>query len=247
MATSTYSSPVSEVFGNSVDTATSLATGDILNVRSGFRGLQLYCSSAFKFLTTPRIDKVWLYDISADVWSDFTSAVLDNLTTTGANLGTMATTDVFYVGCVDTYLGLDVTMGSPVNAVVATFTEEYWNGDVWTQLPDTISDGTLNGGNKTLAQTGIYTWGIPGAGLWKPSQVNGSEYLYYTRYYPSAALTAGTTITGLVSVNKGTSYIYLPGGMTHEFNYDENIVGGLQFLAVAGTPTVYANWIRYKG
>lgn len=245
MARSIYSSPVSDGYGESTALATTLAYGDVLNVRKGFRGLQLYCAAAFKFLTTPVIAKVWVYDESLDVWSDQTSQAIDNDSTTVVNLGTMATLDELYVGCTDRYLGLSINVTS-VNAVTATFTETYWNGGAWTQLPDTISDGTISGG-VTLAQDGLYTWGLPGAGVWKPNSVNGSEPLYYTRYIPSAALTAGTSIEAIVPINKATNYVYFPAGMTQEFNYDEEKVGGLQFLAVSGTPTVYVNHISYKG
>ena len=245
MAKATYSVPVSEVYGESTALATTLAYGDIINVRKGFKGLQFYCAAEFKFLTTPRIAKVILYDHSAGIYSDLTSQAIDNNSATVVSLGTMTTSDQLWVGCVGTYLGLSINV-STVNAVTATFVETYWNGSVQTQLPDTISDGTISGG-VTLAQDGLYTWGLPGAGLWQPQSVNKSELLYYTRFVPSAALTAGTSIEAIVAINKAANYGYFPAAMVHDFNYDEDLVGGLQFLAVSGTPTVYINHLVYKG
>ena len=243
MAKSIYSAPVSDVYGESTALATTLAYGDILQVRKGFKGLQFYCAAAFKFLTTPRIAKIVLYDASEDVYHDITANGVDADTSTTFNLGTMTTTDILYVGAVDTYLGLSIDVTS-VNANTATFDEEYSSPGGWTDLPATISDGTISGG-KTLAQDGVYTWGLPSN--WTPAQVNGSEFLYYTRFIPSATLTAGTSIARLTTINKGTNYVYFPAGMTQELNYDEDRVGGLQFLAASGTPTVYVNHIFYKG
>ena len=243
MAKSTYSAPISEVYGQSTAIATTLAYGDIINMRSGFKGLQFYCSAAFKFLTTPRIAKVILYDASNDSYIDQTAAAVDNDAGTEVQLGTMTTSDILYVGAVFPYLGLHIDIGT-VNAVTTTFDEEYWNG-VWTNLPSTISDGTITSGDTTLAQNGLYTWGLPSD--WKTTSVNGSVPLYYTRFIPGATLTAGTSIDGLITINKGTDYAYFAAGSTKDFNIDEDLVGGLQFLADTGTPTVYVNHIYYKG
>lgn len=249
MAKSTYSAPVSQVYGEGtsgagIDLATTIAYGDIVNVRKGFKGLQIYCASAINVLTTPRIDKVLLWDASADVWTDYTLKALDNSESTFVNLSSMATADILYVGCVDTYLGLSVNVGT-ANSTATTFDEEYSSpGGDWTNLPATISDGTLDG-TKTLGQDGLYTWGLPSN--WVPVSVHDSVPLYFTSFKPGSALSANTSIYELVAINKGTNYAYFPAAMAQEFNYDEDKVGGLQFLAVSGTPTVYVNWIEYKG
>lgn len=243
MATSSYSTPIGEVYGASTALATTLAYGDILSVRKQFKGLQIWCASEIRFLTTPRIDKVILYDDSAKTYIDQTSAAVDNDSATEVLLGTMTTSDILYVGAVDTYLGLAVDVGT-VNAVATTFDEEYSSPGGWTNLPATISDGTVSG-SATLAQDGLYTWGLPTD--WEPTSVNGSSLLYFTRFKPGASLTAGTSLDGLITINKGTDYIRWPAASPQEFNYDEDKVGGLQFLAASGTPTVYVNWIEYKG
>lgn len=243
MAKSFYSAPVSEVYGESTALATTLAYGDIINARKGFKGLQLYCASAFKFLTTPRIDKVLLYDASERTYHDYTSAATDNDVDTEVQLGTMTTSDILYVGAVAPYLGLHIDIGT-ANSVNTTFDEEYSSpGGGWTNLPASISDGTDSSG--TLAQNGLYTWGLPSA--WVPVSVNGSAILYFTRFIPGSTLTAGTSIDGLITINKGTDYAYFPAGSTKDLNIDEDLVGGLQFLAASGTPTVYVNHIYYKG
>ena len=54
MAKSIYTVPLSEGYGESTALATTLAYGDILNSRKGFRAVELYCPAAYKFLTTPR-------------------------------------------------------------------------------------------------------------------------------------------------------------------------------------------------
>jgi hypothetical protein len=53
---------------------------------------------------------------------------------------------------------VDVTMGGTVNAVAATMTGEYWNGQAWTSL--SITDNTVTA-SATLAKTGTVTFDIP--------------------------------------------------------------------------------------
>ena len=243
MATSTYSAPVGEVFGESTALATTLAFGDILAVRRGLKGLQIWSDDIIKFLTTPRIASVQLFDASTGLYHTRTSAAIDNDTATEVSLGTMTTSDILYVGCVDRFLGLSIGIGATVNAVTATLDVEYWNGD-WTDV-GSDSDGT-NSGSATLAQDGLYTWTLPTD--WKSASVgNDVNSWFYIRFSPSATLTAKTGIDTLISINKAADYIRWQATAPQDFNYDEDKVGGLQFLAVAGTPTVYVNHIEYKG
>uniref|UniRef100_A0A6M3IGB0 Uncharacterized protein n=1 Tax=viral metagenome TaxID=1070528 RepID=A0A6M3IGB0_9ZZZZ len=243
MATRFYSAPVSEVYGESTALATTLAYGDILQVREGFKGLQFYCAAAFYFLTTPRIEKVILYDHSADHYMDQTSAAVDNDADTEVSLGAMTTSDICYIGAVDTFLGLAIDIGT-VNANASTTPPdmEYWNG-TWTDV-SSDSDGTLSS-TTSFAVDGLYTWTLPTD--WLTTSVNGSVPLYYVRFKPKATLTTGTSFDKLTTINKGTNYAYFPAGMTEELNYDTDSVGGLQFLAASGTPTVYVNHIKYEG
>lgn len=244
MAKSIYGAPVSRVYGQNFAIATPIAYGDIINIRKGFKGLQFYCASAFKFLTTPRIGKVWLWDDSIQKYADHTAAAVDNDADTEVLLGTMTTSDILYVGCVDTFLGLSIDIGTAnSNSSTTPPDVEYWNGSEWTDV-GTDADGT-KGNSTSFAVGGLYTWALPSD--WKSTSVNGSVPLYFIRFIPLATLSAGTSIDGLVAINKGTDYAYFPAAMAQDFNYDEDLVGGLQFLATTGTPTVYINWIEYKG
>jgi len=242
MAKSMYSVPVSEVFGEDEALATTLAFGDIINVRSGFKGLQFYCASAFEFLTTPRIGKVILYDASTATYYDQTTAAIDNDADTEVNLGTMTTTDILYVGAVDVFLGLSIDVGTVNANTVTTLTVEYWDGGAWVDFSGE-DDGT--DAANTLAQDGLYTWTLPTN--WHTTSVNGSVPLYYMRFYPAGTLTAGTSFDRLITINKGTDYAYFAAAMVHDFNFDEDVVGGLQFLSKSGTPTLFVNHIKYKG
>ena len=244
MAKAYYSAPIGEVKGESTALATTVAYGDIISVRKKFKGLQLYCADAFKLLTTPRIGKVLLWDNSEQKYSDQTAAATDRDSDTEVQLGTMTTADILYVGAVDTFLGLAIDIGTAnSNASTTPPDVEYWMVDGWKDV-SSDSDGTLSS-TTSFAVDGLYTWTLPTD--WVPTSVNGSVPLYYARFKPLANLSALTTLDGLTTINKGTSYIYFPGGSSQEFNYDEDKVGGLQFLAVSGTPTVFVNWIEYKG
>jgi len=249
MAKATYSVPVSEVYGESTELATTLAYGDIIQVRKGFRSGDFYSTDAVKWLFTPRIRRVILYDASENHYMDQTEAAVDTDSDTEVVLGTMTTSDICYIGAVDTFLGLAIDIGTAnSNASTTPPDVEYWNG-AWTDVSGD-SDGTLSS-TTSFAVDGLYTWTLPTD--WKPTQVqlddsgNMSEVLYFIRFKPKAALSAGTSFDKLITINKETNYGYSPAGVTKNFNIDEDLVGGLQFLATAGTPTVYINHYSYKG
>jgi len=261
MPTPTYNAPLIEVLGESAVTLSTSVPGlvsarRIINntyadLNREFKAVKLYCASDWKFLTTPRIKVVWYYDTSATTYYNYTQKVIncdvsDHLPLDGMVHGT--TGDYLYVGCVDTFLGLYfVVDSSNKNANTATLDVEYYNGSDWTDVTGD-SDGTDSSGassGATLEQSGNYVWTLPTT--WARVAVNGSEKLYYIRFKPSATLSAAVDIEGMVAINKGTSYGWVPGGQTESFTYQSDLVGGLQYLSVSGTPSLYITWIRYWG
>ena len=244
MARPIYSAPVGELSGEEVALATTIAYGDIKSVRPKFKGVHIHCASDYKVLHTPRIDKVLLWDDSEKKFSDQTTAAVDRDSDTEVELGTMTTSDILYVGAVDIFLGLAIDIGTAnSNASTTPPDVEYWMVDGWKDV-SSDSDGTLSS-TTSFAADGLYTWTIPTD--WKPTSVDGSVPLYYVRFKPLANLSAGTTLDGLTTINKGTNYARFPAGSSQTYNWDADKVGGLQFLAVSGTPTVFVNWIEYKG
>ncbi len=244
MAKSTYSAPIGDLYGENVATATALAYGDVISVRRQYKGVHIHCASDYKVLHTPRIAKVLLWDDSEKKFSNQTIAAVDRDSDTEVELGTMTTSDILYVGAVDTFLGLAIDIGTAnTNGSTTPPDVEYWTVDGWKDVSNDL-DGTLSS-STSFAVDGLYTWDLPSD--WVPTSVNGSVPLYYVSFKPLANLSALTTLDGLTTIHKGTNYARFPAGSSQTYNWDEDKVGGLQFLAASGTPTVYINWIEYKG
>ena len=123
------------------------------------------------------------------IGEDYSDQVSDAISTNVGTLGTIGTnaTDALCVWCPVFPSGLKFTMGSTVNAVVATMAVNYWNG-AWTAL--TKTDNTAVGG-ATLAQTGTVTWTAPTDAL--PYYMYG-RCGYWLKITFSAALTAATAV-----------------------------------------------------
>ena len=251
MATSIYSVPVQDFFGESATLATSLTLAGLKNTKNGFRGLDFYCASDWKLLLTPRIHYVLFYDASAETYTDYTANALDRTASTDVAIGAMTTTDYLYIFTPEVIGGLGIDMdATAVNANTATLDVEYYKSTGWADVSGDggASDGTDAGG-ATLGQDGVYGWTAPTDAVVLPASaaVSGISGFYGIRFTTSATLTANTAINGLVAVHKGTDYVFFAGSKNVEFTYDNDKVGGLQFLSVAGTPTLYIAHIQYKG
>lgn len=86
--------------------------------------------------------------------------------------------DYIYIGNVAPFNHFYLKMGTPVNALVATISMEYWDGSSWQSVIETIDE--TNG----LAQSGFITW-VPNKNYaWQKSNTNQD----------------GQTITGLTSI-----------------------------------------------
>ncbi len=251
MATPTYTVPIQDFYGEDAITLDSSTVGYI-NTLNGFRGAKVYCASSWKLHLTPRIHYVLFYDAGADTYTDYTANALDKDDTTDVTLGAMIATDYLYIFTPDVISGLGIDMdASAVNATTATLDMEYYKSTGWTNV-SSDSDGTDSTGTETgatLEQDGIYTWTAPTDAVILPASaaVNNISGLYGIRFTPSATLTAATAINGLVAIHKNSAYSWVQAGDTETFTYDNDEVGGLQYLSVSGTPSLYITWLRYKG
>ena len=248
MAGATYSVPIQDLFGETATLATTLATAGVINTKNGYRGLQFYCASDWKLLLTPRLAYVVFYDASATSYTNYTANALDRDATTDVTLGAMTTSDYLYIFTPEVIGGLDIDMDATlVNALAADLDVEYYKSTGWTDVAGD-SDGTKTA-TETLSQDGLYTWTAPTDAVVLPASasVNNISGLYGIRFTTSATLTANTAINGLVAIHKGTDYVIYQAGNTEVLTYDNDHVGGLQFLSVSGTPTLNIGWIKYRG
>ncbi|MFA5401563.1 MAG: hypothetical protein WC359_14025 [Dehalococcoidia bacterium] len=247
MATRTYDAPLSDMQCEAAITLSSTVPG-YLNVIPGYRGVKLYCASDWKLLLTPRIHRVFYY-AAAGTYTDYTSEAIDKSTTTHVPLDAMAADDYLYIGCKEQFLGLYFNIGTNVNAETATLDVEYWKtqatpawADVTGDADGTDSTGTSTG--ATLEQDGVYTWTLPSD--WIMNTVNGKE-AYWIRFCPSTALSATVDVLEMMAVHKNTNYAWMEGGMVEAFNFDDDKVGGIQYLSVDSTPTLHVTWLKYEG
>ena len=252
MATPTYSVPIQDLAGETATLANTLAVAGVINAKAGFRGVQFYCASDWKLLLTPRLHYVIFYDDSATSYTDYTANAVDRKTATDVTLGAMTTSDYLYIFTPEVIGGLDIDMdASAVNSVTTTLDVEYYKTTGWTNVSNdddgTDSTGTETG--ETLEQDGLYTWDAPTDAdrIATADAVNNISGLYGIRFTPGATLSANTAINGLVSIHKGTDYVTYQGGNTEVLTYDNDFVGGLQFISSSGTPTLNIGWIKYKG
>ena len=117
----------------------------------------------------------------SSLYHDVTSRVIDDYYDNSETAGTtipktfvnygndIGSTGYAYFGFPVRTAGLQIAIGSTYENVVASTidTIEYWNGDTWTSIKDSLSDGTLTGG-KTFGQTGWITWTPPSSNSEKP-------------------------------------------------------------------------------
>lgn len=238
MAQATHGSPIREFKG---ETKALSSTAGYVTLEPGFQEVMLYCSAAWRLHLTPRLAYVLFYSASAETYTDYSPQVRDRVASTHAPLDAMTTSDYLYVGCSDTFLGLNVDMGSNVNASTATLDVEYWNGTAWTDVSGD-SDGTDDGG-ATLGQDGVYTWTLPTD--WAKTVVNELSPFYWIRFAPSDTLSATVDVAGLDSIARDTNYGYWEAGTPYQFSLNIDKVGALQVIVASGTPTLNITWIRH--
>ncbi len=250
MATPTYGVPLQEFYGEDAVTLSS-TVADYINTQPNYRGAKVYCASDWKLQLCPRIHAVKYYDTSAETFANYIDEAVDRNLATHVPLDAMphgATTgDYLYVGCQDTFLGLYfVVDSSNKNALTATLDMEYWNGSAWTDFSgdDDGTDSTGTETGNTMEQTGVYVWILPTD--WAKTVIDG-ETLYWIRFKPSATLSATIDIEQISTVHNVANYGWVQGGQSELFTFDNDLIGGFQFLSSSGTPSVYITWVRYRG
>ena len=131
---------------------------------------------------------------------------------------TLANSDFLLIGSHLPFRGVQVDVGTDVNAVANALTAAYWDlgsgVGTWTSLSAT--DGTASGG-ASLAIDGAVTWTVPGESRWKPTALKDVyptesaawrqnyfyDYpLYWTRWVWSVALSAAVDLLQLLAIER---------------------------------------------
>jgi hypothetical protein len=133
------------------------------------------------------------YQAATNKSNDYAVDVSDGSLTTGAAIGGMTSSDYLYIGGVEKFVTLLVTMGNNYqNSNTAALSGEYWDGKEWKTLSG-FADGTSSGG-KCFAQRGEISWTSPDD--WRENKpINYSLTMgYWIRLKVSATLSSNVMI-----------------------------------------------------
>jgi hypothetical protein len=225
--------------GEGVALATSVATGTVLNKPPWAEVAEIVMSAnGVKYAFCPRIRKAWFFNGST--YADSTAAVEDKNLATHLGPDAMTSSGFVYVGADDPFRGINVTMdGSNKNSNSSTMTVSYYNGSSWASA--SASDGSASGG-ATLAQSGLITWTVPTD--WERVAVNGLNLDFWVRISVNNTLSATVEIEEMSLLYRNTNYAQHNGTATLDLSWNNDLVGGLELLSTASTPTAH---IKYYG
>ncbi len=125
--------------------------------------------------------------------NNYAVQVSDGQLGTGAPIGEMTPNDYIYVGGVERFVSIQVTIGNDANNTnTASLLAEYWNGKEWQPLDD-FTDGTSLAG-KTFAKRGEIAWTSPSD--WRQNKpLNYSLVMgYWVRFSVTSTLSSGVLL-----------------------------------------------------
>jgi len=155
------------------------------------------------------IDTVFNYDNSAGTYTDLTTYANDSTTIqTSIFAATPGTSDAFYVGSNNVFLGLDVNLGT--NAVGNSGVDwQYYNGTAWTDI--TVTENTS--GVSNFRASGKLTWDYLYG--WQKSEVN-SINNYWVRAVIGTSIYSTTPKLGSTSLKDSVSTVVEPRMLNFE-------------------------------
>lgn len=161
-----------------------------------------------------------LFDLTPDVYTDFTRWVTDNRTDTYATLSNTAT-DKIYVLSPEQASGIKLTFGSTVNANRVNIAVKAWRSGAWTAVgtvgAGTITDGTavdtsaVDIAGLSKAAACVVTWTAHGLATGMSVTIAGITQSEWTALNGTRAVTVITADTFSVAVNSsGYTLDYVP-------------------------------------
>lgn len=248
MAEATFDSPIKEIEGEQVTLSTSASHTAI---KPGFHECAVYCPSSWRMALSPKLLHVLYYN--GTTYTDYVQYATDRLSTTHVPLDGMTTAHRVYLGTTEPVLGFYFDIGTNPNAATATLDVEYCSTaiDLDTEIVFTDvsgdSDGTKSPSTVTLAVDGAYVFTLPAI---KNSHLG--TYLaptyskcYWTRFTPSATLSAAVDLNEIVPIYKNVNYKFMKAGIEYQFSINTAKVGGIVHLATAGAPVLDIDWIKH--
>ena len=188
--------------------------------------------------------------VAASNITDGSKNVQDGDTGTSLSLNsfsTAANSDFIYVGSHIPFRGVRVIIGNTNAGSASVLTVKYRKSDnTWADI--SVTDGTSSGG-KTFAQTGNVTWTLPtdwiarslvsigDTTLVAPAILNEPE-MYWTRWETDVVFDSTVTATGMLAMNRVTTYDEIPAGMSADFrikSHQHRGIGCVEALTDAGT------------
>lgn len=242
--------------GGEGETVTLSTSAQYLALKPGFREVKMYCASQWRLALNPKLVHAVVYT-AAGGYVEYVQSVIDRASTTHMPLdGLLAASGIVYLGTKEPVRGYYFDVGTNVNAETATLDVEYCSTavalgvaiaftDVASDTDGTDATGTSTG--ATLGQDGAYTFTLPAV---KESTLGTYatplySKCYWTRFKPSANLSAEVDINEIIPIYKNTNYMYMEPGQEYQFSIDLERTSGFAVLATAGTPTLDVSWINH--
>ena len=246
MANQTWDKPLTAEEGEQASLTT---TESYLAFKPGFDGVIMYSGSAWRRALSPALVHVLYYDTSESTYTSYKTQATDRLSTTHVKLDAMATGDYLYLGFSQPALGIQIDMGSNVNAEDKELDVEYCS----TAVPGTLAFTNVEGDNDgtdssgTLAQDGVYTWTLPTA--WVRSTLGTHQIPLYTKCYwirfcPTGALSTTVDVNEIIPVYKNTNYAHYQASTSYVSQLDPTRNSGF-VLKGSGTQTLDVTWLRH--
>lgn len=242
MAQAVFGSPIRKVYGETVSLTTTAAH---LLFRPTYHEVMLYCSSAWRMGTAPRLAAVEYFN--GTTYTSYLSQAVDRVSTTHVPLDAMAATHYLYLGFTEPVRGFYLNVATNVNAIAATLDMEYMSAfaagvATFTDVASD-SDGTDSGG-VTLAQAGLYSFTLPAVVHGIIAALNSNEDLYWYRFAPSTTISATVDVVDIIPACDTVNYAFMEGGIQYQFALNIVQNGAFEFDHTA-TGTLDISWIQH--
>lgn len=167
--------------------------------------------------------------------------------TTSAAHG-ITTGEIVTIWGTDSYNGTWTTesASASVFTIDTTFTKtETGLGKVFADVSTDV-DGT-NTTTTTLSKDGLYYFVLPTneRSTLGTAAIPLYSNCYWIRITPSATLSTTVDINEIIPAYKNTNYKYMEAGIEYQISINTAMVGGLEVVSIAGTPTLDIGWIKH--
>jgi hypothetical protein len=250
MATQTWDKPL--IAQEGVELTVVNANATYLAFRTGFDGVIMFSDTAWRRALSPALVNVLYYDTSAGTYTSYKVYATDGLSATHVPLDAMATGDYLYLGFTEPVQGIQIDMGSNVNANHVDLDVEFASTavglDATLAFTDVAGDSDGTDSTGTLAVDGVYTWTLPTT--WVRTTLGTHaiplyQKCYWIRFCPTGTLSAEVDVNEIIPVYKNDLYAYMEASTSYvdQLNFVRN--GGFVLKGTASSKKLNVTWLKH--